>query len=437
MIKPTRFCLALLAAGFVFALLPSLVNPALWLAWFAFLMGALLCLSFDAWLATSPRRILSELRGPDELYVGASDPVELVVCAVGVRRPLRVELKVEVNDLLRPIPTRSISVSSEESVVVFDAYSSRRGEAKVEQIWMRWRGPLGLIERSRCWELTLVIPVLPDLRSLKSWALRFFGDREMLSGLKVERYLGDGSEFDTLREFQPGFDPRSLDWKASARHRKLLSREYRAERNHEIWVAIDSGHLMAEPLQGLAKLDHAIHAALRLAYCGLKSGDRVGLWAFDEAPRLHVASQAGVASLPLLQRRTAELSYSPSETNFTLGMTGLLQRLRRRALVVIFTDFADSVTAQLMLDNVQRLQRRHLVVFVALRDEGLDRISEQKPDSLVDVNRSVVASDFINERGVVLRRLQRLGVQCIDATPAEASARLIDHYLEIRRRELV
>src|SRR5262249_29258585 len=158
---------------------------------------------------------------------------------------------------------------------------------------------------------------------------------QFLSGLKVERYLGDGSEFDALREHVPGMDRRAIDWKASARHRALLGREFRAERNHQLVLAIDTGHLMAEPLGGMPKLDHAVNAALLLAYFGLRTGDRVGLFGFDSEVRAFAAPAAGVRAFPRLQRASAALEYGTAETNFTLGLAELSSRLSRRSLVVL------------------------------------------------------------------------------------------------------
>ena len=235
----------------------------------------------------------------------------------------------------------------------------------------------------------------------------------------------------------PGLDPRAIDWKASARHRKLLCQEFRAERNHQVILALDTGHLMSEPLGGIPKLDHAVNAGLLLAYFCLRTGDRVGLYGFDETVRCFGEPAGGMAAFPRLQRLTAELDYHRSETNFTLGLSDLSTRLRRRSLVILLTDFVDTISAELMVDNVQRLSRRHLVVFVTLRDPTLEAIAAAPPVTLEALHRAVVAGDFVREREVVLQRLRRLGVHCLDVPPARVSMHLVNRYLDIKRRELV
>jgi uncharacterized protein (DUF58 family) len=232
-------------------------------------------------------------------------------------------------------------------------------------------------------------------------------------------------------------DPRSIDWKASARHTRLLSRELRAERNHQIVFALDTGRLMAEPLDGVPRIDHAIHAALLMAYVSLRHGDRVSLFPFDERPGALSPPRGGVGALPHLIRHTTELAYSDAETNYTLALTDLASRLRRRSLVVVMTEFVDTVTAELMVENVLRLARRHLVLFVALRNPELEAETLAEPRQLVQVERAVIAESIARERELVLRRLRRRGVTCIDARPEHLGTDLLNRYLEIKRRERI
>jgi uncharacterized protein (DUF58 family) len=133
----------------------------------------------------------------------------------------------------------------------------------------------------------------------------------------------------------------------------------------------------------------------------------------------------------------AELEYRPEESNYTLGLMDLMGRLDRRSLIVVMTDFVDTVTAELMLDNLQRLSARHLVLFIALRDRALDATAVAEPRDLRGLARSVLASDFVAEREVVLQRLQRLGVLCIDAEPERLGTEMVNRYLAIKRREML
>lgn len=438
MIRPTPRAVKLAAAGLPVALLPVLVHSRLWTLWIAAAALTVLAVGLDAILAAAPARLAVEVAAPASLAIGEEGRVEV---AVGVNRRagrLGVEALCELHADFHPQPAqRGIAEAGRPARLHFPLIARRRGRLTVDEVWVRWEGPLGLVGRQLRRVVAVAVPVVPNLRPVRAAAFEYFGSREMQTGLQVERYVGSGSEFDALREYVPGLDHRAIDWKASARHRKLLTQDFRAERNHQVILALDTGHLMAEPLGGVPRLDHAVTSALLLSYVSLRLGDRVGLYGFDQAARAWAEPAGGLGAFPRLQALSAQLEPSPAETNFTLGLTELSARLRRRSLVVVFTDFVDTVTAELMVENLGRLARRQLVVFVALRDPVLDAIAGARPRRLTDLYRSTVAADFVRERELVLARLRRSGILCVDAAPEAISSQLVNRYLDVKRREMV
>src|SRR5262249_16057689 len=142
----------------------------------------------------------------------------------------------------------------------------------------------------------------------------------------------------------------------------------------------------------------------------------------------------GSAAFGRLQRATAEIDYHSEETNFTLGLAELSARIRRRALVILFTDFVDTVMAELMLESVQRLTQRHAIIFVTLKDSYLQEPADRAPDSFQDVARAVIGQDFLYDRRVVFERLARMGVHCLDVPANALSVRLINRYLQVKQR---
>jgi uncharacterized protein (DUF58 family) len=435
-IAPTRRAILLAAAGLPVALLPALVHPALWGAWLV--LGALATLAFglDLLLSVPPAALLVEVAVAETLQIGEVGAVEVRLRAP--RAVARVELLLDLHPDLEPAPPAVVAVpAGAVGVARLPLRARRRGKPTVDELWCRWTGPLGLVARRHRTPLRRAVAVVPDLGPVRAAAFRYQLARAPTAGVQVERFVGDGSEFDALVEWVPGLDHRAISWKASARHRKLLSQHFRAERNHQVVLAIDTGHLMAAPLLGRARLDHAVTSALLLGYVSLRMGDRVGLFAFDRAAHAWTEPQGGLGAFARLRAASAALDASPEETNFTLGLAELSTRLRRRSLVVVFTDFVDSVTAELMVENLGRLARRQLVVFVTLRDQALDAIALGRPARLADLHRAVVASGFLRERAAVLARLRRLGVLCVEASPGEISTRLLSRYLDVKRRELI
>ena len=211
----------------------------------------------------------------------------------------------------------------------------------------------------------------------------------------------------------------------------------RAERNHHLIIALDNGRLMREELDGLPRIDHCINAALALTWAAGLGGDRVGLLAYDARPRLFLPPEPGRRAFAAFRSRAAELEYRSVDANHTLAMATLMARTPRRSLVVAFSDFADATTAELLVENVAALSRRHVVIFVAMRDPALARIAAATPDGIDDVARAVTAGEMLRERAAVMERLGRLGVTVIDAAPKAISTRLISTWLDLKAREAI
>jgi len=319
---------------------------------------------------------------------------------------------------------------------VLTVVPGRRGQVTLNALWLRWRGPLGLIETTQRRPLGDVIDVVPDVKGIHEAALQFFS-HDAVYGVKTQKLKGEGTEFESLIEYSQGMDNRLIDWKRSAGHRKLLCKEFRQERNHQIVFGFDTGHLMLEPIDNVPKLDHAIKAGLLLSWISLRSGDLVGGSSFDARFRSFISPGRGMPHFTKIQRFTAGLDYRTEETNFTLGLTELNSRLKRRALVVIFTEFIDLISAELLIESLQIIARRHVVVFVTMRDPMLTRLQSASPEDFHTVAAAVIAGDFLRERSIVLERIARLGIHCLDVPVQIVSSALVNRYLMIKRMGLL
>jgi uncharacterized protein (DUF58 family) len=437
MIQPTLRAFAIFTIGVPVALFLVIYEPDLWLWSFDWGAFVLVAIGTDLMLAFPRRMLRVTVAAPASMQVGERGAVTVTIGETAYPRPTRFELVRE----QRPDPDPEERVVAEAppgaaAQARFPLWAQRRGHMHVDAVWLRWRGPLGLVELTRRIEVGRAIDVVPNVRGARSAALQFLS-REALHGSKVQEQRGEGTEFDALRDYVTGMDSRFIDWKHSARHRRLVSKEFRSERNHQIILAFDTGYLMVEPVDGLPRLDHAINAGLLLSWISLQGGDFVGLLAFDEMLRQYHQPRRGVSAFPRLQRATAGLDYRHTETNFTLGLAELGSRLRRRALVILFTDFVDTVTAELMIEATQRIARRHVVIFVTLRDAVLHGIADASPMSFGHVAQSVIAHDFLRDRMTVFERLSRLGVHCLDVPSRSLPIGLINRYLLIKQRGLL
>jgi len=187
----------------------------------------------------------------------------------------------------------------------------------------------------------------------------------------------------------------------------------------------------------MTKLDRALNAALLMSFVSLKIGDRVGFYAFDQKPYFYTPAIAGTHAFAQLQRLSAQIDYSISETNFTLGLSQLAQNLKRRTLIVISTDFVDTTQAELMLENMGRLLRRHIVIFVAFRNQALEDLIKRPPQSAQDVAESVIAETLVRERDLVIARLKRMGAHIVDADPMTLNMSVLNTYLALKARNAI
>lgn len=314
--------------------------------------------------------------------------------------------------------------------------ATRRGHWELGHLWLFWPSRLRLFEFVPKVALGTKIRVVPNIRLVQSGALTT-RVVSTLFGVKENRAVGDGSEFHQLRDFTAGMDVKSIDWKRSARKRTLVAKELHAERNHHVILAIDNGYLMRETIAGLPKIDHAVTAALAVAWAAAVGGDLVGHYAYDVQPRSFAKPEAGRSAFVRLRSWAAELDYVSSETNHTLALTELSARTPKRSLIIIFTDFVDTTSAELMLENIGILAKRHLILFVAIRDQDVEDRMETLPTDMTGVATLVAANQSISERRLVLERLTHLGVTVIDAKPGQVTGRLISAYLDIKERELI
>lgn len=435
MIYPRRPAI-LAAAGLApLALLVGVLAPAYWFAGLAALMFLLALMAVDA--ATGARAVEADFDVPGAAGVGAEFTVGVALRFAGAA-PGSCEVALDTHKLLEAPEGLQGRLWVEDGAARADIplRAVRRGTATLERAWVRWPGLLGLVWKQKSLALERDILILPDIAAVRAKSAQLL-QRDAMHGLVAQLQIGEGAEFESLAEFRQGMDKRAIDWKQSARHTELVAREYRTERNNNIIIALDSGRTMSEPLGGLPKIDRAVSAALLTAYVALKDGDRVSLFGFDSHPRVATRPASGARAFAQLQHVAAGIDYSDRETNYTLGLATLTTGLTRRSLIVLFTDFADTVSAELMLGAVGALLRRHLVLFVLFRDEELEGLSGARPEAPEDVVKAVTAASLLRQRRLVISRLKRMGIHVVEAAREEAGPALVNAYVGLKRRNLL
>jgi uncharacterized protein (DUF58 family) len=438
LIYPTRAAILAAAAGAPVALLVAVLLPGRWYAGLAWPAAILLLVLIDALTGSGMRGATVRVDLPRMVSVGA--PVEALVGVTipAARPPAAAEVAIATDSLLDIANDGRawLALDRGSGVGPIAATARRRGTARIDALWLRWRGALGLVWKQRTLPAEASVAIMPDIRAVHERGAQIF-QRHALQGLIAQIDRGDGADFDSLVEFRSGMDRRAIDWKQSARHLKLHAKEFRSERNNQIVFAVDAGRQMSEPVAGLPRIDRAVAAMLLGGWVALKLGDRVALHAFDSRPRIASGLVSGGGAFAELQRLAARIDYSGEESNYTLALTSLAARLTRRSMIVLFTEFTDLTSAEFLVRASALLMRTHLLLVVVLRDEELEAIARAAPESPEDVTRAVTAAALLKERLLVLTRLRHLGAHVIESAHDRVGEELVASYIDLKRRNLL
>ena len=387
------------------------------------------------------RRLISVERTTSEVFsIGRANPVVLEL-----RSTARRKLAVEVNDDLPEFAASADLPAAVEvkpgatALVRYRVTPSRRGAYALGAHHVRYPTPLGLWLRQLKIPAAQPIKVYPDVKAIRTYELLARQDREYAL-LRAARLRGGESEFERLRDYLKDDEFRNIDWKATARRQKLISREYQIERNQNIVFLLDCGRLMTAETGGITHLDHALNATLMMSHVAARTGDHVGLIAFDDRVRSYLPPSGGGKASQKIIQASYDLHASLVEPNYRAAFDQLALRVRKRALIVLFTHVIDDQAAKDVSHLMRKLLPRHLPLVVLFRDVEVDQLAEpitDRPEVELDLYMRGAAAELIVWRDRLVRDLGRSGVLTLDTPPAKLTPALLNRYLEIKARQLL
>jgi len=310
----------------------------------------------------------------------------------------------------------------------------RRGDYQFGDLNLRWWGILGLIIRQARYPAAAPVKVYPNLLDIRKYELLVRKGQLTEMGLRQTRILGSGTEFERLREYQFDDEFRMIDWKATARRGKPISRQFETERSQTIMAMLDLGRLMRSPVQDLAKLDYAVNAVLMLSYVAELRGDKVGMLAFADAVMHYLAPRGGKGQFHRMLATLYAVESQPVESNFARAFAYLGAKHKKRSLVVIFSDLASGLAAKSIVAQVAPLWPRHLPLFVAISDPAVDQIAHLPPRDSASMYERAVAEETLDERAVILESLRQRGVMTLDVPANQLTIAVVNKYLELKAR---
>lgn len=437
MIVPTRrlMLIALLPLP-VLLLVAGMARIALFLALYDVVLFVVV--ACDLVVSAGPSALGIERRLPLHLSAGASQRLGFTVVN-RARYPVDVELVDDLPHWIQVVdstPLRARLAARSTADIGYQVRPTRRGAAEFGDVHVRVRSLLGLVQRQTRIARRDRVKVLPNVRGLARHELAARRHRLAELGMSPVRRVGAGTTFESLREYVPGDDPADVAWKATARRGRLMTRTYETERSQNVLLVLDCGRRMTTQVDELTRLDHAVNAALLLAYVSMKQGDYIGLLAFSDQVESYLPPTRGRAAVRRMNDALYRLEPKLREPSYERACRFLALKNRKRSLIVIITDVIDSDASSTLIAYAARFSRRHLPLCVTLRNLEIERIARGGAAGPDGVYAQAVAVDQLARRREALLRMRRYGVDVLDVDPRLLGPRLISRYLTLKQRAL-
>ena len=401
--------------------------------------ACVLLLAFALAEAVALRRIAFEVERQAKIAVPLGEQETTVVrIATKARSKLRLIARQRWPEIVEPRSTTKQAICRAGEVVALELQvrGIARGTATIEPMYVA-ATMRGLVERIVPAGGTSIVHVLPNLhavgrmhKKLNDFALRSLGAR-------TAPRIGKGRDFDRLRDYVLDDDFRDIAWRASARHGRLIVREFRMERSQEILLCLDSGHRMAARVEQITRLDHAVNAAVLISYICNRMEDKIGILSFDTDVDKGLPSQRGAAHLRAITSYVSQLEAEYLHTDYLALAANLRRRLHHRTLILILTVLPEREERFDLLRAVDMLAPQHLPLFVALTDRDLQAQAELLPSNRDELSRTLVARDLWLGRAELTRELRSRGAMVVNSTAVDWGVDAVNAYIEVKRRQLL
>lgn len=374
----------------------------------------------------------------DVLSVGARNPV-----TIGLRNRQAFPVRVRIHDE-PPQPSAwfdlpfDVELAPQQRLgVTYHLQPFRRGKNRFGHVQLRMNSRLGLWTLFDDRDLPHEVKIYPDIQSVRKVELLARQNRLAEAGVRMSRIRGRGSEFDRLREYRREDEYRSIDWKATARHQDLISREYVVERNQNVLLLIDCGRSMCNEADGVSHFDRCLNAAILLAYVALRQGDTVGLLACSNQVERWVRPVRGLKGVESLISQVYDLTPKYEATDYALMVEELRRRYRKRSLVILLTHALDELHLQSIADQTRQLRSPHLVLAAFLQNVPLLERLNTIPETDLEAFQVAAAAEVVARQETQIATLRKTGLLVIDTSPEGLSAQVISRYLDVKARHLL
>lgn len=340
--------------------------------------------------------------------------------------------------LRRELPEVRIEVEGAGTAQAeYEISPAERGDVELGRLWLRVRSPWSVAERWLSAALDQTVRVFPDLAGARRQSMFLLRSRQVALEKRRVRLVGLGRDFDSLRDYQPGDEPRDICWTVTARRGKPVTKVYRPERSQAVWILVDGGRLLRARVGDRTKLDGMVDAALGLSDVALGAGDRVGLLTYGRRIHARLAPGRGGSHLRAIVDALAAVPAERAEADHAGAAAAVMAAQKQRALIVWLTDVAETAGVPDVIESAMRLSPQHVVLFGLTKPAELTSLERAAPEKPEDMYRMLAVHEILDRREVLLNGLRQRGVLVVEMEPGAPTALLIDQYLSVKERNLI
>ncbi|WP_294212765.1 DUF58 domain-containing protein [uncultured Chryseobacterium sp.] len=433
----TRFFFALIGVGilyvfaFFFPFLMWVAHILLLLCFFTAMVECLLL--FNAKNGISAQRIL-----PEKLSNGDENPVK-----VDIRNNYNFMLNVKVIDEI-PFQFQKRDFLIEKQIepgrntyFQYILEPKERGEYSFGNLNIYASSPVGFISKRFTFQKGALLPAYPSFIHLRKYELMALQSEFLLGGIKRIRKLGHTMEFEQIKEYVPGDDIRTINWKATSKTNRLMVNQFQDEKSQRIFMLIDTGRTMKMPFKGLSLLDYSINATMALSHIILKKGDRAGMMTFSKKTENKIAADNKSGQLRKISEALYNIKTDFFESDFSRLYQDVKYTLNQRSLILLFTNFETLDGLNRQMKYLRGIARNHLLVIVFFKNGELQTLLNGNPESMQEIYDEIVAEKFEFEKKLIIQELRKYGIYTVYTLPENLNVDVINKYLEIKARGIL
>ena len=312
-----------------------------------------------------------------------------------------------------------------------------RGEYSFGNLNVFAESPLGLVSKRFTFQKEAMLPSYPSFIHLRKYELMALQNEFLLGGIKKIRKLGHTMEFEQIKEYVPGDDVRTINWKATSKRNQLMVNQFQDEKSQRIFMLIDNGRTMQMPFNGLSLLDYSINATMALSHIILKKNDRAGMMTFSKKTEHKVAADNKSGQLRKISEALYNIQTNSYESDFSRLYQDVKYTIGQRSLILLFTNFETLDAVNRQMKYLRGIAKNHLLVIIFFKNAELQSLINTNPENIQEVYDEIIAEKFEYEKKLIIQELRKYGIYTVYTLPENLNIEVINKYLEIKARGIL